>query len=366
MKTPHVTPGANAAGGCADVPRQNGMHLRALMRVLVTIFLVTAGSVAAAAAPCTVATADCTHWVALGDGPARSRVYSTYALDARNENITRALVVIHGAVRNAGSMFRASVAAALLADAIGNTIIIAPRFAANNGRSCRDSLADNEINWTCAGNSWRAGGVALGNDALTSFDFADEILRKLARKDVFPNLQAIVVAGHSAGGQLVTRYAMANQVHDTLGVPVAYVVANPSSYAYPDPDRPVAGSTDFQPYAGRANCANYDRWPYGLTERGGYAARLTGDQLKRQLAARPVTYLLGELDTLPTNNFDSSCPAMAQGPNRLARGLAFVNRVKQNYGAPHQLMVIPHCGHSARCMFTSEPALPILFDKINF
>lgn len=58
---------------------------------------------------------------------------------------------------------------------------------------------------------------------------------------VFPHLKAIVVSGHSAGGQYVTRYEMANQIHDTLGVPITYVVSNPSSYAYLDPERPVGG-----------------------------------------------------------------------------------------------------------------------------
>ena len=43
------------------------------------------------------------------------------------------------------------------------------------------------------------------------------------------------------------------------------------------------------------------------------AAFLAGDQLKKQLAARPVTYLLGEIDILPSGGFDNSCPAMAQG-----------------------------------------------------
>ena len=83
-----------------------------------------------------------------------------------------------------------------------------------------------------------AAGGAAGASTVTSFDFADEILRRLAAREVFPNLEAIVVSGHSAGGQFVTRYEMANRVHDTLGVPVRYVVANPSSYAYPDAARP--------------------------------------------------------------------------------------------------------------------------------
>ena len=167
---------------------------------------------------------------------------------------------------------------------------------------------------TCTGNSWRAGGVAIGNEALTSFDFADEILRKLARKDVFPNLKVIVFSGHSAGGQFVSRYELANQVHEKLGVPVTYVVANPSSYAWPDANRPVAGRPEFRPYSDSA-CA-YDRWPYGWQQRAGYSARVADDQLMKQLISRGQ-YMVGELDTLPIAGFDSTCPAMAQGPNRL-------------------------------------------------
>jgi hypothetical protein len=45
----------------------------------------------------------------------------------------------------------------------------------------------------------------MNDERLRSFDFADELLRKLARKEIFPNLEAIVISGHSAGGQFVTR-----------------------------------------------------------------------------------------------------------------------------------------------------------------
>lgn len=343
--------------------RHNATRPAALMCALVIHFLFAAASVPAAAAPCTAATTDCTQWVNVGGGPARSLVYRTYSLDTRDEKITRALIVIHGLSRNADNYFRTSVAAAFLAGALDDTIVIVPRFASSDGNRCKDTLAANEVNWTCTGNNWRSGGVAVGNEALSSFDLADEILRKLARKDIFPNLKAIVFAGHSAGGQFVTRYEMANQVHDALGVPVAYVVANPSAYAYLDSNRPVAGTAEFRPYADSANCVTYDRWPYGLKDRGGYAARLTDDQLRKQLIARPVTYMLGQLDTLPLANFDTSCPAMAQGPHRLARGEAFINYIKQNYSAQHKFMVIPLCGHNARCMFTADSTLPILFPK---
>ena len=87
--------------------------------------------------------------------------------------------------------------AAFLGGALDDTIVISPRFASNSGAraGCADTLGPNEVNWPCGGDSWRSGGVALNQKDLTSFDFADEILRKLARKDIFPNLKRIVVAG---------------------------------------------------------------------------------------------------------------------------------------------------------------------------
>ncbi len=55
---------------------------------------------------------------------------------------------------------------------------------------------------------------------------------------------------------------------------------------------------------------------------------------------------------------------MAQGPTRLARGQAFVNYVNTKYGAKdHKAVVVPLCGHNARCMFTADPALAIIFPK---
>ena len=77
-----------------------------------------------------------------------------------------------------------------------------------------------------------------------------------------------------------------------------------------------------------------------------------------------ATKWTGELDVLPLAGFDSSCPAMAQGPTRLARGQAFGSYVNAKYKAQHKVTVVPLCGHNARCMFTAEVALPILFPKI--
>ena len=183
--------------------------------------------------PCVTATAPCTEWV-----EARPRACAVDALpqllslDVRNEDIRRGLVMVHGTNRNADHYFSTAVAAAFLAGALEDSVVISLRFT-----GCTDKLEPNEVGSSCSGDSWRSGGIAATNPTLSSFDFMDEIVRKLANKNVFPNLRSIVVAGHSAGGQFVTRYEMSNRVHDSVGAAITYVVANPSSYAWPSATR---------------------------------------------------------------------------------------------------------------------------------
>ena len=310
----------------------------------------------AAAAPCLQPVPACIEWVSVGGDAARARVYRNHPLDARNSAVTHALIVVHGLGRNADNYYRYALAGGSLAGALDHTLVIAPRFSSNQGRTCRDTLAQDELNWVCAGAaSWRSGGAAVGHSEVTSFDLLDELLRRLARREVFPNLEAVVLAGHSAGGQYVTRYGLANRLHEKLPFRLSYVVSNPSSYTYPDSQRPAAA----EPPA----CSGYNAWPYGLEKRVGYTANLGDDELRRNLASRPVTYLLGELDIYPLSNFDGSCPAMAQGATRLARGLAYARHVRETLGARHQVVLVPGCGHNARCMFGAEAALPVLFGR---
>jgi pimeloyl-ACP methyl ester carboxylesterase len=346
--------------------------------------LMTAGLLAgflaalpAAASPCTTPTTPCERWIIFGAGPARSLVYATYPLNVANPGITRALIMVHGAGRNADHYFETATAAGFLAGALENTIIIAPRLTAG-----QDSAAPNEVKWPEGGNSWRAGGMSPTHPSISSFDFIDEIVKTLANKKTFPKLTKIVVAGHSAGGQLATRYAMTSKVHDTPGVSISYVVANPSSYAWPAAVRPLpTGDADpatadkealgrdgekvhtnfqFGP-ADTTKAPNYNRWPAGLVNRAGYAAPMTDDQLVKQLVARPTTYLLGQVDVLPLGGFDSSPNAMAQGPTRRARGEAFFKYVTETLGAKHNAMIVSECGHNDRCVFTTNAVFPVIF-----
>jgi pimeloyl-ACP methyl ester carboxylesterase len=128
----------------------------------------------------------------------RSMVYASYPLGTPHPAIRRALIMVHGTNRNADRYFSSALAAAFLAGALQDTIVIAPRIASAAG-NCTDALAAHEVSWSCTGDSWRSGGPAASHPSLTSFDLVDELLRTLAKKRSFPNLRAIVLAGHSAG-----------------------------------------------------------------------------------------------------------------------------------------------------------------------
>jgi pimeloyl-ACP methyl ester carboxylesterase len=306
-------------------------------------------------------------------------VYSSYPLDAPNANVTRALIMVHGVGRNADHYFETATAAAFLAGALENTVVIAPHLIAAN-----DSPQVNEVKWPNTGNSWRAGGNSVSNPSLSSFDFADELIRILADKKKFPNLTQVVVAGHSAGGQYVGRYVIANKIDPTPGIRITYVAANPSSYAWPTELRPLpvgdanpvdAYKESLGPNGLKVNSnftygvpdvtktPTYNNWPSGFAKRDGYTAGMSDAQLKKNLITRPTTYLLGQVDVLPLGNMDTSAVANTQGPTRRARGEAFVKFITDSLGAKPNVMIVSECGHNDRCMFTTKEVLPFLFPK---
>jgi hypothetical protein len=88
---------------------------------------------------------------------------------------------------------------------------------------------------------------------------------------------------------------------------------------------------------------------------------VTDSTIREHAASRPVTYLLSELDVATPSGFFGSCAAMAQGTNRFVRGIAFAQYMTEFGRAPHKAVVVDGCSHDARCVYTSDDALPVLF-----
>jgi pimeloyl-ACP methyl ester carboxylesterase len=278
-------------------------------------------------------------------------------------NITRAVLVFHGKLRNADRYYRSGLAARAAAGEAGqNTLVIAPQFLTPADLAAH-KLPDQMLRWR--GTAWMGGEPAAGPAGLSSFDAIDAVLARLADRSVFPKLTQVVLAGHSAGGQVVQRYAVVGQGEAALrqsNVRVRYVIANPSSYVYFSEDRPRSDGTvgPFQ----SAKCPAFNRWKYGLEVRPPYAAERSPEELERDYVRRDVRYLLGAKDTDPDHPaLDKSCEAEAQGSYRLVRGHAYFDYLKNRARGEFNQRIhdIPGVGHQGRKMLTSACALAVLF-----
>ena len=272
--------------------------------------------------------------------------------------ITRAVLVLHGVLRNADVYFRsAKTAQAAAGEAGKTTIMIAPQFLAGVDVEAFNLPADT-LRWTLTG--WEGGDPAVGPAPVSSFEALDAILAKLADRRLFPNLKQVVIAGHSGGGQVVQRYAIAGKGEATLtreGIGVRYVVANPSSYAYFSGDRPEPSIA--------ATCAGYNDWKFGMEKRPPYLADATAAALEQAYVARRVIYLFGTLDTDPDHPaLDKSCMAESEGAYRYARGHAYVTVMQaRDGGTPnHSAWDVRDVGHNGDKMLTSPCGLKALFD----
>jgi pimeloyl-ACP methyl ester carboxylesterase len=272
--------------------------------------------------------------------------------------ITRAVVILHGRLRNADVYYRSALAAqAAAGDAGKSAIMIVPQFLAEVDIDDHQ-LPPDMLRWSLTG--WEGGEGALGPKPASSFEALDAILARLADRNIFPNLKQVVIAGHSGGGQVVQRYAIATEGEGALTsaqISVRYVVANPSSYAYFSAERP-------EPQIAAA-CPGYNNWKYGMEARPPYVAAPTPAELEQRYVARQVTYLLGTLDTNPKHPaLDRSCMAEAQGPYRYMRGHSYAAMMaKRDGGTPHhRVWDVQGVGHNGDKMLTSPCGLAALFD----
>jgi hypothetical protein len=275
----------------------------------------------------------------------------------RLPQIEQALVLVQSTQADAETSLRLAHAARYAAgEAGGGTMIVLPRFLAETDAATQAKPPE-LLRWRDAG--WIDGEAASGPAPLSSFDALDAIAARLADAAMFPNLRRLVIAGHSAGAQLVQRYAVVGRGTARLahtGIAVRYVVANPSSYLWFGEERPVPVSP--------SGCAAVFRWPYGLTGTPAYVE--PGEELEARYISRDVVYLLGEADTdANAPSLDRTCAAEAQGPTRYARGMSYLFALEQRHPnlVRHRILSIWGVGHDAASMFMSACGLAALFDR---
>lgn len=289
---------------------------------------------------------------------------SNKSIDTPDPSVKRVIIVIHGTNRNANTYFSEMMSAV---NAAGSTdsLVIAPWFTTSS-----DTSEVNVILWTSEG--WKSGDDSETSPKISSYAAVDELIKHVANKKKFPNLQRVIVTGHSAGGQFTARFAVGTQIDHTLaspGLSFRFIIANPSSYLYFTPERPVPGNPNQFAVPSAGKCSDYDTYKYGINGMNPYMSAVSVDQLKNQFKDRNVIYLLGEQDTDPNDSsIDKSCAGEAQGAFRLERGTAYYNYIGKIFGASvyknHIKALVPGVAHDGNAMYNSAVAAQYLFDKL--
>lgn len=307
---------------------------------------------------------------AIGDqrldlGGAELALYASAPLLRPQPEVERAVVVVHGTLRNADVYFAGMMAARRKAGDVGSrSLVVAPQLLSRVDLEKHDLLASRLAYWSLDG--WKAGETSETLPKISSFAALDRVLAHLADRSLYPGLRSVVVAGHSAGGQIGHRYAVLGGADERLakaGIALTHIVANPSAYLYLTPERPGVDGSFSVPQ--EASCPDYDRYKYGLRDLPGhFDVDLAG--LKARYASRRVAFLLGEKDNDPNHpQLDRTCAANLQGPNRFARGQAFHAYERRLFGEGiaerHTLATVPGVRHDNAGMFQSTQGLALLF-----
>jgi len=285
----------------------------------------------------------------LGSGYAR--YFGTASLEG-DASVTRALIIVHGVLRDADYYFDSGVIAANDAHRLDGTLVIAPQFV-ERGDIAGHAVSPQTLYWD---SKWPGGSDAVAPAPISSYDVFDAIVARLSDPHRFPALREIVLAGHSAGGQIVQRYAVvgkAPQLDSGARVPVHLIVSNPSSYFY---------FTDWRPVPQR-DCSDFDSWRYGLRGAPRYVSG-SAAQLEARYVRRHVTYLMGTADTNPNEeDLDRSCGGEAQGPYRFMRAKYFISYIARRHPEPtaQDYAFVAGVPHDNRRMFTSPCGLAVIF-----
>ena len=324
--------------------------------------------------------------------------------DEKPDEITFAVVVVHGSYRSPGEYFNYisnPVDAANLRDRVA---IVAPAFP---DRPCHasDWLLDDSATgcspvWSRNKNSQYVYGGGSDDyencptNAITSFEALDSVVDQL--HTMYPALQRIIVTGFSAGGQMVMRWAVVSPYgvngQTRNGVELLLVAGGSSTFAYVDKLRPAPSCNKHHRDSTEHVCDDYgrptdeqiwncrttwDNWPFGLScldsdtpnsfcgDVGAYVRKSleTGSietEIAERFASKDFRLAVGKQDNLTCAKHKCADwgEAELQGSDRVQRAINFMQHlpaalepIHKNYGGT---LAFFDAGHSAPKWFATD------------
>lgn len=262
-------------------------------------------------------------------------------------------------------------------------------------------LRENDLCWSST-TSWTQGNKSSQNCTETrtsSYAVLDQVLETFLDRNLYPNMERFIIGGHSAGGQIVSRYALGTEVDKKMkaaGIEVTYYVANPSSSPYLTTERPIVDSygcdnttlltqqfefheVDEQT---RQDCPKFNEWKYGLDDLNTYMSQREVSELTEEYAGKNLTLISGNADCCCkctdeggdgccgcySDNLATSCESMLGGNCRMQRLHAWYQHLNRYYGGAndltHTMMDVPGIQHDS-CIFQTQAVRDEMFAGMN-
>jgi hypothetical protein len=237
-----------------------------------------------------------------------------------------------------------------------STMVVSPHFYHRG--------LDTELDWDNA--VWRAGGKASSPTGATlgSFQIVDYMLTEFLLGNAnFPNLSNVIIAGHSAGGQFVQRFAAISETEeDYPAYTFTYLPANASHFVYLNTLR-WDGSGTYTP----SDCPTYNDYPYGLdnltaNSRYAFISKIGLETIRGHFINRKVFYVLGGQDvTGATTDCESLNQQGGSGSSRYQRGQYLLQFMNNQYPTnEHEILPVAGVGHNATGIYTSSEFVQLL------
>ena len=275
--------------------------------------------------------------------------YRNISLDSTSEHIKYAIVSLHGDGRNSYEHFSVITELTTSVGLQDSTILLAPTYPIQDDIN-QYNLDDNVLYWPDG--DWNAGDLSRNTQSnprpfrISSFSTVDTIYHRLAENN--PNLKKIVLTGHSAGSQMVVRYAAGGRAQGALGgnnIEFVYVPVNTPSFLYYDGNRVLDEATEVFDF-GPTGCTSANQYKYGLDNLNQYMETTGETTIIDRFKLANTTYLIGQYDFGGQTN---TCARMVQGYSRLIRTHIYFSYVGYFYGDTiynnHRMAEIPGASH---------------------
>ncbi|PWY99059.1 hypothetical protein BCV70DRAFT_123276 [Testicularia cyperi] len=304
---------------------------------------------------------------------------------ADNASVLRAIIVMPGKPRDSWKYSNLMLNARSVAVAnfqnlapagtsvTNDTFLILGPAIMNNMDITAGATRPGELAWH--GSGWQRGSPSIQpamRHGITSYEMIDTFVDLLFDKNVYPNLNQVVIAGHSMGGQATQRYAVLKKTKK-YDDNMRFWIGNPGSWAWLHDSRPYMG-------ANLSCLANdeWDTWPYGLGGNQSKVSVYARRDVKADKTAvvdrfinRQVSYGLALLDI---GAGDTHCQAKWQGGNHLDRGSQFVLQFGNasafdlggKFPSKHSLDYVANVTHQDYAMYSTNATLNrIFFQDLN-